>query len=88
MDGQLGGGTGLEEGRWVDEVIKGMPLKDIFFLELSVLPLLPGHYGAIPIGCLGRWGADGTKAQLVTVFVPLKHKINSAFSPDPKMSEE
>ena len=43
VDGQLGGGTGLEEGRWVDEVIKGMPLKDIFFLELSVLPLLPGH---------------------------------------------
>jgi hypothetical protein len=28
------------------------------------------------------------KHSFVAVFVPLKHKINSAFSPDPKMSEE
>lgn len=28
------------------------------------------------------------KHSFVTVFVPLKQKINSAFSPDPKMSEE
>lgn len=30
----------------------------------------------------------GLKYNFAIVFVPLKHKINSAFSPDPKMSEE